>query len=70
MGHMAVDATYSTMWDNGVTVTTRCRFDRASMRCFDIEGADVDGVEVLEDEYVTLADGTELRAADGVDFEY
>lgn len=54
-------ATYVSVWDGGIEIRTRCLFNRDMSTVFDVESADVNGLEVLEDEYVELADGTEVR---------
>lgn len=63
-------ATYTSVWDGGINVETACEYDSETKVCTDIEDSGVTGVETLEDEYVTLPDGTELREKDGVTFEY
>jgi len=55
------NATYVTVWDGGIEIRTRCLFNRAMSTVFDVESADVNGLDILEDEYVELADGTEIR---------
>jgi hypothetical protein len=64
------DATYTSVWDNGSTVPSACKYDPVAKRVHSIETADVTVEGTLEDEYVTLTDGTELREADGVVFDY
>lgn len=65
-----MNATYTSVWDGGIEITTDCEYDPNTKYVTDIGTSDVDGVEVLEDEYVTLPDGTELREKDGIVFEY
>ena len=76
-GERIVDAWYSSVFDDGALVVgTKCKFDRVGLRCFEIEPAYGDASEwihdtnALTDEYVTLEDGSKLRAADGVVFDY
>jgi len=54
-------ATYVSVWDGGIEIRTRCIFSREMSTVFDVETADVEGLDVLEDEYVELADGTQVR---------
>jgi hypothetical protein len=65
-----IDATYTSVWDGGVEVSSPCKYDADERRVFDIAGADVSGVESLEREYVILPDGTELDEDDDVSFDY
>jgi hypothetical protein len=53
-----VEATYVAVWDGGTEVRTPCKWDTAKRVAFDIETADVQGVEVLEREFVELPGGT------------
>jgi hypothetical protein len=55
------DATYVSVWDGGIEIRTRCLFNRAMSAVFDVESVDANGLDILEDEYVELADGTEIR---------
>ena len=61
------DATYVSVWDGGTKVETTCRANRETGEVFDIEVSDVDadGLEVLDEEYVRFADGTEIPVVDG-----
>ncbi len=63
-------ATYTSVWDGGIEVTTVCDYDPDTKTVTDIEDSGVEGVDTLEDEYVTLPDGSELREDDGVTFDY
>jgi hypothetical protein len=54
-------ATYVTVWDGGIEIRTKCLFDRAASTVYDIESVEVNGLDILEEEYVELADGTEIR---------
>lgn len=64
------NATYTSVWDNGATITSPCQFCFESNVCYDIEmgGADP-GDAQLVDEYVTV-DGEDRRESDGVIFQY
>jgi hypothetical protein len=53
-------AKYVSVWDGG-TVTTNCQFNPVTKVVSDIESSDVEGLDMLEDEYVLLPDGTEVR---------
>jgi hypothetical protein len=69
---MTVYATYVSVWDGGGEIRTTCKFDDEDMTVFDIESSNIagDSVDVLEDEFVELNDGTQLRSEDGVSFDY
>lgn len=68
--HQSTAAIYVSVWDGGIEVRTPCKYAPDAKTCFDIESSDVEGAECLEDEYVLLPDGTELREEDGVTFDY
>ena len=61
------DATYVSVWDGGYSVETACKVNRQTGEVFDIEVSEVDadGLDVLEEEYVRFADGTEVAACEG-----
>lgn len=63
---MIVDATYTSVWD-GNTYTSPCTYNTETKEVVCHETFDDDGdMEVLEDEYVTLPDGSVIRE----DFTY
>ena len=62
-------ATYTSVWDGGIEVTTACQYNPDTKTVTDIEDSGVEGVECLEDEFVTV-DGHDLREEDGVTFDY
>ncbi len=56
-----VDAKFTSVWDGGVRITTPCKVNLRTRKVFDIEVNDeVDGLEVLDKEYITLT-GVEYR---------
>lgn len=69
---MKIQAEYTSVWDGDIAITTNCLYDPGKKYVTDIEDSDVDpeGLEDLEDEYITLPDGTQLRAKDGIRYEY
>jgi hypothetical protein len=67
---MTIKASYTSVWDGGIRVTAPCEYDPDTKTVMNIEQSGVDGVEDLEDEYVTLPDGADLREEDGVTFDY
>ncbi len=74
-GLPVVKALYTSVFDDGAVVcTSGCDYDPNSGTVENIEtaanSADADNTNALTDEYVTLPDGTVLRAQDGVDFDY
>lgn len=70
---MIKDATFTSVWDGGVAVTTNCKVNLETREVFDIEPVDIDGVDTLDEEYVTI-DGknysTARDAKDDPEFEY
>lgn len=54
-------AKYVSVWEGGIEVTTSCEYDVQTNEVYDIETSDVDGLDALEDEYILLPDGTEVR---------
>lgn len=55
---MIKEATFVSVWDHGFILATRCKVDMETKEVFDIDFADVHGLEVCEREYVTI-DGTD-----------
>jgi len=66
---VAVDAEYTSEWDSGEALTTKCKYYPVSRVCTDIGDSGEAPEGTLNDEWVTLADGTELRVSDGVTLE-
>lgn len=58
---MEEQATYVSVWDGGVEIRTKCTYNRETGVVYDIETADVNGLDSLDDEYIELSDGTEIR---------
>lgn len=66
---MVKEGTFTSVWDNGHTVTSKCKVNIETMEVFDIETVYVDGLDILEREYITI-DGkqypvSESRENDG-----
>ena len=59
-----IEATYVSVWDGGIEVRTKCKYDTVIFDVTDIESADVDGLDVLEREYLILPNGTEIERED------
>jgi hypothetical protein len=53
---MIVDAEFVSVWDGGIVVRTRCKFDTVSGVVSDIEGSDIDGLGSLNEERVEWGD--------------
>ena len=70
---MITNAIYTSVFDDCIVCSSVCRYDTERKRCFDIETAanadEAEDANALTDEYVT-ANGKDLRADDGVRFEY
>lgn len=56
-----INATYVSVWDGGVEVRTKCFFNTETKEVSDIESADVNNLDVCEDEFIELPNGTEIR---------
>lgn len=55
-----LDVTFVSVWDDGVEVRTKAKYDAKNNIVFDIESTDGDCVEVLLDEYIELPYGVKL----------
>lgn len=67
---MIKNATYTSVWDNGIEVTTNCKVNMDTHEIFDIEMAEVDeSFEILENEYVTI-DGIDYPVSNDDMMEY
>jgi len=53
-------AQYISLWANNVRVSTLCEYEPQTNLVFNIDTADVEGLEILLKEYVELPDGTRL----------
>ena len=49
-----IPAKFTSVWDNGVCVTTDCMVNMVTKEIRDIQVADVEGVEILEYEFITV----------------
>jgi len=56
-----INATYVSVWDDGVVIRTPCIFDIEKRVAHDIVAVDIQGLDILRDEYVELPDGAEFR---------
>lgn len=69
-----MQATYVSVWSDGVVCTSPCRYNPVTKVCDDIGTAsnaeEADTSDSLVDEYVLLTDGEKLREKDGVTFDY
>lgn len=52
------DATFTSVWDDTILVTTECKVNLESKEVFDIQNVDIEGVDSLDREYITI-DGEE-----------
>lgn len=55
-----LDVTFVSVWDDGVEVRTKAKYDVKNNVVFNIESTDGDYVEVLLDEYIELPCGVKL----------
>lgn len=51
---MIRNATYTSVWECGYTITTNCKVNTETKEVFDIEVSDIDVDDMLEEEYVTI----------------
>lgn len=64
------EATFTSVWDGGVEITTNCKVNMETREIFDIEIAtndDVGSLDSLEEEYITI-DGVRHNALNTADF--
>ena len=69
--NMIKNGTFTSVWDGGYEVTTKCKINMDTKEVFDIEKIGIDA-DVLEYEYITL-DGNEYsvsRDNEDADFWY
>jgi hypothetical protein len=57
-------ATYVSVWDGCIEITTSCNFNPETKNITDIEMVDGDGLDILEREFIRLPDGTEIDVED------
>lgn len=62
-------ATYVSIWDGGVEISTECNYSPDNGFVSDIESVDADGLDVLDEQYVMLEDGTRLKVLDFEDLQ-
>lgn len=56
----SVDATYVSIWDGGTEIRSACKYDPFNNVVYEIESVDVGGLEVLEEEFIELKDGSRI----------
>lgn len=56
-----MNGTYVTIWDGGTEISSNCKFNPDTKVVSEIEMVAVEGLDILEDEYILLPDGTEVR---------
>lgn len=56
-----IHAQFVSVWDGGVEIKTKCVYHPETNNVTDVETSDADGLDILDDEYVLLPDGTEIR---------
>lgn len=52
--NMIKDAEYTSVWDGGIEITTSCKVNTKTKEVFGIGTVNVDGLDVLDEEYVTI----------------
>lgn len=60
-GDEIVNATYVSVWDGGTEISTSCKYNKTTGDVTDIDSADVDGLDILDREYIVLEDGEEIE---------
>lgn len=58
---MIKNATFVSVWDDGIEIKTNCKVNTETHEIFDIEEAYADGLEIVNKEYVTI-DGMDYNA--------
>ena len=64
------NATFTSVWDGGIEITTNCKVNMKTKEIFDVEkynGEDLESLDSLEEEYVTI-DGERHDALNTSDF--
>lgn len=53
---MIVSGFYVSVWDDSIKLTTPCKINFDTREVFDIEQVDIEGIDVLTDEYLLDSD--------------
>ena len=61
-GNVVIDALFTSVWNHRCKITTKCKINTGTREIFDIEVSDTSVEGTLDEEYVTLPDGTEFEA--------
>lgn len=65
-----VPATYVSVWDGGTTIRSKCLYSPLIYNVTEIDTVEVEGLEVLENEFLELKDGTVIVRPDfTIDFD-
>lgn len=51
---MIKSATFTSVWDDGIEITSQCMVNTESKEVFDIKIVDTETVEILKKEYITM----------------
>lgn len=54
-----VDAEFHSLWNDGVDIENTCKVNMDTLEVFDIQTSNVEGLDVLDREYIILPDGKE-----------
>ena len=54
-------ATYVSVWDGDTTISTSCEFNPETNDVTDIESVDVEGLDILFEQYVELPNGDVIK---------
>ena len=54
-------AEFVSVWDTDVRIGTTCNYNPKTKKVTNVKFVDVQGVDILEEEYVELPDGTQIR---------
>lgn len=63
------NATFTSVWDDGIEVTTNCKINMDTKEVFDVEVAYINDLDILEREYVTI-DGVDHPVSCNGDTEF
>lgn len=66
---MIKNATFTSVWDGGYEITTNCKVNTETKEVFDVEKVDIDNVDILDYEYITI-NGEDYSVSSNEDTEY
>lgn len=55
-----MQAKFVSVWGGGTEITSNCEYNPQTKDVTDIDSVDVDGLDILDEQYVLLPDGTKV----------